>query len=1508
VAHGLACLLVLWCALPGAASPERMSLRPRHQELRTIQLAGLGESAADLFLGLVNDRIKGRLSARTISVEAADALLLSDATLFDPEGVEVARIGRGRVEVSLSSLLIGEVNITAIEIDKPNVSLRLQDGELNLLRALEPRVRKDQPKDSELTVEISRILLRGGTFRFANEGVSVEAFDIDASGRVDVDIGRKSVVVEVNAPTIGRGMVRLKDLDIPMRDVAANNVKVINQRILLNGVRGLVLGANLRVDGAMTTSKTGSYDLRGTIRGSGGHWPERLAKPAFDIPSLDVSSVTMTGPLAEPVIAIRGAVGGTTIAGYRLHGADVDVVIDRDQITFGNGSVVRTSRLDDLKRSDGSATVVGALRFAGLQLDVRSSVRGLPLRAAVQTTTLTDEGRPPRGVVDGTVHVTGVASADYRLRIDATLQARGQLAMAGVELDQPTVRGRIDINPKMVTLEDIEVSQTGIEATVSGPINLEERSVQLRLRARGAAIERIVPSVPKAITTTQSRFEGTIRGPYDDVRVSGALTIDNGLAYGVPMSMLTAKLDTDADAVRLQGIGGVVLGGALRADDTLRIGLGAKAKISGRFSLQRARLDQLQKANGTSMGVMGMANAEVVLSGLVRDPIVDVRVAAGGVEAGGEQLGDVTGTLRSTRTTTRFSQVRVVRPGLHAWADELRMNHDDVSMFGRIEVRSLDLATLRRLHKSHTTGTITGVVELQGDVQLPALSVRGQLRDGVVSGYALGSGSVDAQLERDAQCTRAPCSDRPLVVRVATHLNAAGTTLDARLAYALERDAMAAELDVNQLDVAKVLLAADAGPAKTGTLVEGMLRGHISLRGPLRALDGEVQLSSPSMLVARGDRRRSLGTTTVQAALQAGVLDASLCTLPSAAVLTNQHLSQSRCGPSDHVQAHVQGPLNLENTTFSWQLIAIVDDAAIEDFVPSLQQQDAHLAVAAQVDVQLERGVDGNTRIVQSGGWLDAMNLRMPGSPAVSLVEPVQFVGTEGVVKLSGTAGEGPARIRTATGDVDVSLAAGSSVSSDGIEARLQGTVDLAALKLLTNEVANAKGRARLDVTAVGRFENGVAFQGFIEPIAGSSMLLRSIGEPLQFDRGRIAFSPRVDGPYLDVVIDGACGERAGSCPMLARLRDAPVSLEGHMDVRTSRPTGDDTWLRAFDLHLIGNGVTIRLADGPFVANLDVSLREPSRGRPVLSGRVEINEGSLRREFKLRNFLLSEAPAPPKEPMWKRMAPYGLAETAFALDVSVRNVRTRAKLNEFSVDMSLRGELSLGRNLRLPSIEGTLEADDGTVSFPNIRFAIAELQAQFPTTVDGQVRPTLHLTATGEVPAGVASAVELPITFTIDGPLNTMQLDLTAVDDDHPWTRGELFALIFFKVVPGDVVSRLASGTNTDNGGVNTVSNLLVRELAAPVTDEVESFANKRLGLDVQLDVGGVQLQLGKRLSLESTFFPTTSSSTTTTQGNEAVRVRFLLLDHLPWGRSLAGDGRFGTTSDLRLTYRVFEQ
>jgi hypothetical protein len=1479
--------------------------------------AGLGDEAASLFVGAVNDRIRGRIEAQSIEVDAADALILRNASLYDPAGERVVKVSRARVEVSLSSLIVGEVSITGIDIDDPDVALELQDEELNLVRALTPRERKKPSDPSDMLVEIGRISVQRGKFRFRNQAVTVEASGISATAKVDIDLGRKTTVVSVQDPSINSGIVKLNNFDIPMRNLKGTAIRFVNQRLVLEGVRGVVLNADLRVDGNMQLGKPGAYDLSGTIEGDGGHWPERMTRPAFNIPRIRNARVRMTGPLADPVIDIRGGLGPTVIAGYALHGADVDVRIDKDQILFNDGSVVRISRGGTDNTVEGTASVQGKLTFRDLALDVRAQVKGLTLRAAVQTSSLKDgDGGAPKGVFDGTVRVDGSVQKDYRVNINAWLQARQQVVVSGVSLREPVLRGDVVVTSTTASLRSVDISDDDVSAKVSGDVRLEERSVDLRLAVRAKRLGQHVAAIPARVVIDEASFDGTVRGPYDDVDVQGAVQVPQGQAYGAPVSGLTAQLAATTTRVEMRDLNARVMGGALRAK-MVRMGLGGRGRLEGLLTLSRGDLALLKNAQGESLDLQGIVDIEANLGGTTDQPRVGLRMAGGGVHAGGEHLGEVTVLATASKKQLLFDRVSVHRTGLHATASALVMDNDTLVMGGVVQVKSLDLGTIEALRAQQVTGSVQGQIILEGDVRVPAMRVAATLKDIAVRRYELGNGSADVTIGPDVPCADKRCSGTPRLLQVRADVAGLSGSVQARASWRLGRDVGAVDVALSDVDIARLMGAAGLDEAAADLHVDGLITGKVMLSGPLEQLDGDVRLVSREVRLTRSGKTRVLGKTRMMAHVERGLLGASLCSLSSTTALTNQQRLQlvssaPGCDTTDQLHARIVGTMDLRGGNHQLRVQAALADAHVEDFVPSLRAQEVMLGATAFVDGEFSKVAGQDAVFGHVRAWLDGLSLQLPQSPKAFLQAPVQLVQEAGVVRLLGTVVGGAARLRTPAGDVDLALAAGSSVSSTEVEARLTGTADLAALKLVTNAIANAQGRARIDVTAAGRFEDGVALQGFVEPIPGASMVLRSVGEVLQFDGGRISFGPQPSSKYLRVSIDGGCDgserTRNRSCPMNARLRDAPLTLEGSFDLLAAKATDNEVMMRKFDVRFTANGATIRTADGSVTSNVDVRLVESSEGQPVATGRIEITDGSLRREFQLRNFLLSEAPAAPTDPLWQRMQAYGLADLAFAVDVSVRNLRGRATINGFAVDMAMRGELRVGRSLRLPSVEGTIEAEDGTVVFPKVRFQVAELQAQFPTSVDGRIRPTLHLTANGEVEPGIASAAELPITFSMDGPLNAIQLDVRAVDDDHPWTRAELFALMFFNVVPPDVIARLSDGAG--NSGVNTVTNLFVQELAAPVTGEVENWAYNRFGLDVQLGVGDVQLQLGKRLSVEGTLNLSSTNTTTATGtavNNDNVRVRLLLLDHLPWGRSIAGDGRFGASTDLRLTFRIFE-
>jgi hypothetical protein len=639
--------------------------------------------------------------------------------------------------------------------------------------------------------------------------------------------------------------------------------------------------------------------------------------------------------------------------------------------------------------------------------------------------------------------------------------------------------------------------------------------------------------------------------------------------------------------------------------------------------------------------------------------------------------------------------------------------------------------------------------------------------------------------------------------------------------------------------------------------------------------------------------------------LDRGDFQAHLCAFPTGNGVGSDD-QDSPCDVPQRLWASTSGNVNLRNGVGRLLVDASVTEPQLQELLPALSSRDialgARVRLAASIDVP-EHG----DAVVLLSSRLQELNVRAPGAPAIGLVSPVDvdYVGGRAVI------GAEAARFVTARDGFDLVIAAGSSVGSDDVDISVDGAVALAALKLLTDEIANASGTAMAHLRASGRFDDGVLIEGLIEPQPGAQMTPRSLGQTVVFDAARIALAPdKKDPSLLRVTFDAPCGDdRAELCPLRASVGNGRLQLRGDVLAKTSR--GDqDMWIETFNLAASASSVEVKTSLGRMETSFDVSLTGDAPS-PVLRGRLDVTDGLFRKDFQVSNFILSQAPERPSPPLWQTLAPYGLGELTFDVQATMQNVHTKARINAFSVDASVRGDLRLSHSLKFPGIDGAIEVEAGTVDFPRARFDILELQVQFPTAAEGTIKPVLHLAARAELPPGSAgNSVEVPVDLTIDGGFEAMQLDLAASDPARLWTRSELFAHILFGVVPSS-----ESGASLVSTSVDVASRAALRELAAPVNREVESLVERGLGVDVNIDVvSGFQLQLGRRLVLEgpglfslATSDSTTLAATNGTSGTDALRVRLLFYDHLPLGRALSAEGRFGLVSDLRLSWRLYE-
>lgn len=1495
--------------------------------------AQLASSAAGLFLKLVNEQLNGRIDPRSVAYVAPAGLVLEDVVLTAPGNRPVARIGYAKVELNIGALFSGEIAISKLEIDKPQLVLEMYNGKLNLIEALTPRKPPDPKNDKpgKGTFRIDDIRLTNGGFRFVDgENVTLVFDAINARASVDVDLGTSAVVVDVSSLGVKSGSVRLKPLDVPLRNMRAERVRFITDRVEVTKLTGVALGgadgtlpaARFNATGRVGIEGDGNLQIAGGLDVDSGAWPTRLEPLPFQAPGLQ-GNFTVTGPFATPTIDVDAALGSAELYGYAIDGGRAVVRITPTLVTVKDGTSFRLGK--------GTARASGEIVLpegnAPTKLDLRIRASEVPLGVALAPA---DLDTTLRGSLGANVHMTGTAGEKTTLNIAGDISTRG-IQLFDVHLPKELDGNvRVTVTPDKVTLRTVQLRDSAGTTTVGvdGDVDLKNERLALTFAANVPSVSALLPTMlPADLKVGAADATGTISGGFKNVVVETNAKVANGNAYGTPIERVEAKARITPKDIRVEGVRGLVAGGTLKQSAPLLMTIGKQiAFTSGTFLVKTVDIAKITLPDGSALPLTGVLDVEATLRGTAKAPRVLVRAAAGGVTAADEDLGDLTAAFVVTMDALSFTRVTIDSPLITASSSSLRLELKDMRILGSVDIADLELSAIKAAAPAKLRGSASGAVVVNGTIEAPLVSGSLNVRNLAASGVDFGAGVVNLGVAPDKRGKKGD-----LEVSVATSLSTAGsartqpTTWKVQAAYALQREVMNVEAHVKNVDLA--LLKPYIGDAVVP--LEGMVNGVVTAWGTLAKPTASVRLFVPNLVAtieapktgpeqasSVPPRSRVLGPVFIEAHLDDSVLGGRLCAFPAPDLVVPAEDAEDRpCENPQHLWATFGGTVMPMEPSASLLVDAVVSEDNIEELVPALQEIDVgvggRVRVAANVEIPKEGAVTFGV-----SARLQQLVVRAPGAPAVQLVSPIDidYVDNRAVI------GAAPARFVTARDGFDLVIAAGSSVGAEDIDLAVDGQLALSALKLVSSEIANAAGTANTHIKVAGRFKDGIKIEGVVEPESGARITPRALGQPIIFDQARISLKQSdADPTMLVVTLDGRCRrERTEACPLRATIGNAgtgKVQLRGSLLARTSRSSPEQPWIQRYDLAVSASSLEIKAADlGRIEASMDVALVGDAPA-PVLRGRVDVTDGLFRKDFEVSNFILTQAPARPSAPLSETLQPLGLDGMTFDLVASMQNVRAKARVNAFSLDASLRGDLRISRTLSFPALDGAVEVESGTVDFPRARFEIIELQLQFPTTAEGTIKPVLHLSARAELPPGAAgNAVEVPIDLTIDGGFDAMQLDLVAVDPNRVWTRSELFAYILFGVIPSD-----AGGADLVSTSVDVASRAALRELAAPVNREVESLVESGLGLDVNIDVvSGFQVQLGQRLVLEGPGLlsqapvadttTTTTTAATTSVTTDAVRVRLLLFDHLPVGRALSAEGRFGVASDLRLSWRLFEE
>lgn len=1455
--------------------------------------AGIGDTVPGVFLRLVNEALKGRIDPRAIRFEAPSSVVLEDAVLSDPHGAPVARVAWAKATISLSALLVGEVVISRIDLVKPQLLLELKDKKLNLIEALTPKKPPDKSKPAKAAFRIDVIEAKDGGFRFTDgTNVTVTADDVDGAASLEMDLARELFLLEVKDVRVAGGAVKLPDLDVPITGVTGKRVLVLADRVELLGVTGTAAGAAVQAQGTIRVKAPGSLALSGTVDAPANAWPERLTRLPFATPRV-TGKVTVTGPFENVVVKTDGRFEGAELYGYQL-GAGRGVV----EVTKG---AVRILEGSEVAVGTGRVRASGTMTISDKQLTLEARALDVPLAEVLRPAKAPER---PVGVVNARATITGVADGKGPLQVEAA----GSVRRAHVYGVKPPadleVSARVTVRPEVVTLERATMAGAGVTARVRGDVLVKEERLKLTLGVEATTNALAwVPDVPSDVTVTDARFEGSIAGPYQAVHVVGDASCGAGVAYGVPFAGVRGHVDASADEVRVDAIEGSIARGVVQQLRPVVVVLEGSRTIKGAARVRGLHLVDLRAPDGSVLPLRGLADGEAWLSGPLSSPTVAFAAAAGGLSVSDEQLEQATARGTVTKDRLVVEEARVHGALLDAHTGRLTLALATRQLAGSVEVARADLAKIAAATGARLGGTVRGAVQVRGDARAPTLEGTLVATDLALAGELVGSGTVRVGLAPDGPL---PKPGTGTVRHLATVVGAVGSPtgqLDVAAAYAIQREVLNAKVSLDNVDLERWV----KGLGDSVAPLQGFAAGTIALWGPLERLTGQARLRVPQLAVAPASDDddaggaanapvlpllRPLGAVTLDARLDDGQLDAALCAFPTG-VDDARRDEGSPCAGRERVWARVVGDLDARHGAFDVGIDAYLDEHALEDLVPALRSNDVAAGVQARASAQVRRGADAPVDARAAITLLGA-SVRPPASLRADLVERSELTWADGRLTIAR-----PVRLRAPSGEVDVVVV--GSVGTDDIALDLQGDVALVLAKLFTTEVANAGGTAEASLSLRGRYHDGVVIDGILRPHPGSTLTPRLLGTTLRFQEGQLEVRP-VDGDAMRLTAAG----------LRATVGDGEVILVGDADVRMRRAP-EQGWFKRWNLALSATGVELALEGARVEGAADLVL-EGTEQAPVLRGRVEVLDGTYTRNFELRNFVLKAPPTARSRPLWEKLEPFGLADLALDVDVDIESLRARAAFASFEADLETRGKLALRKTLRLPQLDGAMEVSDGTIDVPRLRFEVAELQVQFLTTGDGRIDPELHLAARAEIPPGGAGAndTEIPVDLTLDGTLEEgIQLDITATDASREWSRSDLFALIVF----GRTLESDLSGA-----ALNALLRAAGRDVAAPVTDELASMVASALGMKVELDLGGLRWQLGRRLQVESSFVlqqQVTSDVGTLTNGStssvtpDAIRVRMLIVDHLPTflGRNLSLDGRSGSNgSDLRLSLRLFEQ
>jgi translocation and assembly module TamB len=344
------------------------------------------------------------------------------------------------------------------------------------------------------------------------------------------------------------------------------------------------------------------------------------------------------------------------------------------------------------------------------------------------------------------------------------------------------------------------------------------------------------------------------------------------------------------------------------------------------------------------------------------------------------------------------------------------------------------------------------------------------------------------------------------------------------------------------------------------------------------------------------------------------------------------------------------------------------------------------------------------------------------------------------------------------------------------LDLRVNGGLELAIVRLFTDQVARASGAARVVAQVIGPFDTPRVFGA--AQIEGGAMTVRGLDPPIAVEdlAGVVAFDAN------RVVLEG----------LTMSIGGGPARATGWIQLDGARPT-------AYNLQATYDGVTLGVPRWlPSTSRGTIRLTG-SAGDPLISGEVEVQRATYNRRIDVDVGALYRAIRAALEP--RRATRPDVAGAGPRINVRVvapDGVRVETGL----FDAELRATIEVVGSLPEPNLLGSVEVISGTITFRGTVFTVQSGRADFIDPF--RINPSFDVVAE-------ATVREYEIRMRLSGTLEKYRIEFTS--PSHPGlTDLDVLSLITVGVVAAQARDRVlgASAVPSTGGDVSAAEAIAV--------------------------------------------------------------------------------------------------